>query len=208
MIDARGGQRDRTAAPAAGRTGQPSRTLLVGGALALLLFSRPLGAHAVPSRLDGVAALVGGIAAGPGVDVILRSDVELRAHLDGMRNGGELALGELPAASLAAALHALLGEHVIAREARRLQVVRASAADVADEKARMLAAAGGSERVDRLFAALGASLDELDAIASRRALVGAFLSANLEGASVTNGELERWVTQLRARTPLHVYATW
>jgi hypothetical protein len=43
-----------------------------------------------------------------------------------------------------------------------------------------------------LLAELSASADELDAIARRRALVGAFLSANLEGVTVvTDAEVER-----------------
>ena len=49
-------------------------------------------------RLDGLAAVVGGEGPGPGVDVILRSDVELRARiaLSG-RTRGPLPLGAIPA---------------------------------------------------------------------------------------------------------------
>jgi hypothetical protein len=43
-----------------------------------------------------------------------------------------------------------------------------------------------------LLEALGAAEDELDVIAHRRALVGAFLSANLQGVTVvTDSEVER-----------------
>jgi hypothetical protein len=43
-----------------------------------------------------------------------------------------------------------------------------------------------------LLGALGAGSDELDAIARRRAVVGAFLSANLQGVTtVTDSEVER-----------------
>lgn len=165
-------------------------------------------ASAPPMRVDGVAALVGGHAVASGVDVILRSDVELRAHLERAARGGDAAAGPLSPALLTATLNAIVDEHVIAREARRLQVTRASTADVAAERDRLVASAGGPERVARLLDALGARAEELDAIAARRALVGAFMSANLARASVDSGELARWVEQLRARTPLQVYATW
>ena len=94
-----------------------------------------------------------------------------------------------------------------------------------------------------LLTALGADDDEIEAIARRRALVGAFLAANLEGVTViTDAEVEaalqadqqagpdtpslradtrtrlarealahtiaRWVTVLRARTPMRVFVAY
>lgn len=164
---------------------------------------------AEPARIpiDGIAAVVGGKAPAPGVDVILRSDVELRARLELLGQGDGSASGLLPNALLAATLNAMVGEHVIAREARRLQVVRASAADVARERERLIRSAGGLARLQQALDAWGVPTAEVDAIARRRALVGAFLSANLAGgAAIANGELERWVTLLRARTPMQLYA--
>jgi hypothetical protein len=143
-------------------------------------------------RLDGLAAVVGGTAPGPGVDTVLQSDVELRARIAWTgRQKGPLSLPELPGNVLHAALQEIIGEQLIAREARRVQAATPNAADIERERVRLLRSAGGKERMDALLAALSASPDEVDAIARRRALVGAFLSANLEGvAVVTEAEAE------------------
>jgi hypothetical protein len=157
-------------------------------------------------HLDGIAAIIGGLVPAPGVDVILQSDVELRARLEQLVTTSAEPSGDLPRTLLASALNALVGEHVIAREARRLQVVRADAADLQRERDRLLASSGGAARLQALLDRFGVRADEIEAAARRRALVGAFLRANLEGpAAATNGELERWVTLLRARTPLRIY---
>ena len=58
----------------------------------------------VAVRADGVAAVVGGQAPGPGVDLVLRSDVELRARLDAAAVRGDPGGGLLGAAQLRAAL--------------------------------------------------------------------------------------------------------
>jgi hypothetical protein len=151
-------------------------------------------------RLDGLAAVVGGRAPGPGVDVILQSDVELRARIAWAgETRGALGMLELPSSVLAAALQEIIGEQLIAREARRVQAATPSAADIERERVRLLRAAGGEARMRALLAALGAGQDELDAIARRRALVGAFLSANLEGVTVvTEAEAERALEQDKA----------
>jgi len=50
-----------------------------------------------------------------------------------------------------------------------------------------------------LLAALGATSNEVDAIAQRRALVGAFLQANLEGETVvTDAQVERAYAERQA----------
>jgi hypothetical protein len=184
--------------------------------LAILLFA----ASAAPSRLsadssqapehrahlDGIAAIIGGLVPLSGVDVILQSDVELHARLERLATTGAAPRDDLPRASLASALNALVGEYVIAREARRLQVVRAEAADLERERQRLVARSGGPARLQALLDAFGVRADEIEAGARRRALVAAFLRANLEGPTAgSNGELERWVSLLRARTPLRIY---
>jgi hypothetical protein len=156
-------------------------------------FGSPAGAEDTPSRLDGLAAVIGGRAPGPGVDAVLQSDVELRARIAWSARGtGEPATDPLPAGLLKAALQEIIGEQLIAREARRVQAATPSLADIERERRRLVASAGGGERLQALLSALSASPEEVDAIARRRALVGAFLSANLEGvAVVTDAEAER-----------------
>jgi hypothetical protein len=160
-------------------------------ALALLLASQAWAQHG--TRLDGIAAVVGANAPGPGVDVILQSDVELRARLALAASVDDPgALEPLPSSLLRATLNQLIGESLIAREAQRVQATAPDRADVERERTRLLRSAGGAERVQRLMFALAANDDELDAIAQRRAQVGAFLSANLEGVTVvTERELAR-----------------
>lgn len=74
-------------------------------------------------RADGIAAVIGGSAPGPSVDVILRSDVELRARI-ALSGQSERATGfePLPLPLLRAALDQLVGEALIAREAERVRV--------------------------------------------------------------------------------------
>ena len=163
-------------------------------ASALSLAASVGGARAdEPVRVDGLAAVVGGHAPGPGVDTILQSDVELRARIAWSARGTADPAGDpLPDRVLAAALSEIIGAQLIAREARRVQAASPSAADVERERRRLLASAGGVERVRSLLSSLAASPDELEVIARRRALVGAFLSANLEGVTVvTEAEVER-----------------
>lgn len=152
-----------------------------------------VGAQDLGVRVDGIAAVIGGPAPSADVEVILRSDVELRARM-ALAGGDttELPLGPLPLNLLAATLREIVGEHLIAREARKLQAATAGASERAAEHARLVLALGGGARVQALFTALGADPAELDAAAERRALVSAFLRANLEGATVvTDAQVER-----------------
>lgn len=178
---------DRARAATSRRAAIAALAIVFGPALASPVRAEPV------VRLDGLAAVVGGRAPGPGVDVILQSDVELRARIAWARETrGAIDVQELPSSVLAAALQEIIGEQLIAREARRVQAATPSAADIERERVRLLRAAGGEPRMRALLAALGAGQDELDAIARRRALVGAFLSANLEGVTVvTQAEAER-----------------
>lgn len=167
--------------------------------LAALLASVPCAGRAqvavVPEgvRADGVAAVVGGDEPVPGTDVILQSDVELRAriHLAG-KMPGPLPTGPLPTGLLRATLNELIGEVLIAREAERVQIAQPTKQDIEQQEARLENEAGGADRLQRLLERVGASFEEVRVMARRQAVVQAFLAANLEGATVvTDAELER-----------------
>jgi hypothetical protein len=148
-------------------------------------------------RADGLAASIGG-GSGEEAEVILRSDVDLRARMSlagqGARTASadQAALSTPPASLLEATLNELVGEALIAREAQRVQVAMPSSADIQHEKQRLVLMVGGRARLDALLQSAGADESEIDAIAKRRAITAAFLSANLEGAMVvTDGEIEQ-----------------
>jgi len=151
---------------------------------------------AVP--LDGVAAVVGGSGAGPDVDVILRSDVELRARilLSGERR--RVVEGPIPGFWLAQALEQMVGESLIAREAERVRLATPTAADQQQERAHLQELAGGAQQLAALMALMQVSQAELDTMVRRRALVAVFLTANLDRATViTDAEVERAYEQAR-----------
>lgn len=154
-------------------------------ALALLLTSVGASAQA-PARVEGVAALVGGTSPGTGTTVILRTDVVLLARIALAGQSEPLPVGRVPAPLLAAALDELIGEVLIEREAERLRAARPSDVEIARERARLEEQAGGAERLAALLQAVGASSEEIDAVALRRAHVSAFLRANLEGSTVVS----------------------
>jgi hypothetical protein len=162
-------------------------------ALACVLWGAGTSAQGTPVRLDGVAAVVGSAASGAEAQLILRSDVELRARMAlAGRSAGELRIGTLPDDLLAATLREIVGEHLIEREARRVAVAPPSEAEVVEETRRLARAAGGRPRLSVLLDALAADEAEIERIARRRAHVAAFLRANLEGATVvTDAEVER-----------------
>jgi hypothetical protein len=137
------------------------------------------------TRADGIAAIVGGEAPGPGVEIVLRTDVSLRARiiLSG-RLGRPAATVPLPRDLFFATLDQLVGEVLIAREAERVNVTPPTEADLARETARLEEEAGGSANLLELVRGLGATNAEVDLISHRRALVAQFLRANLEGTSV------------------------
>jgi hypothetical protein len=192
----------------ASRRRRSSARRLAIGCAALLAGSGSLAAGprlaqaqlTIATRVEGVAAAIGG-AAGEPADVILQSDVELRARLLLLGRDERSALYlELPSGLLSAALRELIGEKLIAREAERVQITRPTPGMVAQERQRLVAAAGGSERVQTLLATLGASPAEIDQMAERRALVGAFLRANLEGTTViTDREIDAQIARERGR---------
>lgn len=143
-------------------------------------------------RVEGVAALVGGTTPGPGVVAILRSDVVLRARI-ALAGASDAPLSApIPASLLAATLDEVIGEVLIAREADRLRAAQPAAEEVARERARLEAQAGGADALAAIVREEGVGEAELDAIARRRAYVGAFLRANLEGSTaVSDAQLVR-----------------
>jgi hypothetical protein len=142
-------------------------------------------------RLDGIAAVVGGLAPGAGVISIFRSDVELRARMAVLGQATlRDALGALPDALLRASLDELVGEALIAVEAARLNLERPSAQELVEERARLLGGRGDAGSTRELLAALGVGERELADWIARRAVVNGFLQANLEGTlEISNDEL-------------------
>jgi hypothetical protein len=142
-------------------------------------------------RVEGLAAVVGGLAPSEGVISILRSDVEFRARVALAGAGAtDAALTPIPPSLLKASFEELLGEALIASEASRISLAAPSAEDLRDERERFAVRAGGEASLAKLRTDLGVSTRELDALVRRRAVVSAFLKANLEGTlEVTPGEL-------------------
>jgi hypothetical protein len=164
---------------------------LCGLLLACAVTATPAAAEDRPVRLDGIAAVIGGAAPGPETLQLLRSDVELRARLAILRDSSiEVALGPLASGVLSASLAELLGEGLIALEARRLNLEPPSPQARAEERSRLVEAAGPA--APELLSRLGVSEREISTWAERRAVVSGFLAANLEGTlDVSNMELER-----------------
>jgi hypothetical protein len=164
------------------------RRALAWLALAALGGSWSAGARAdarglgTPVLLDGLAALVGGTTPGEGVLVILRSDVELRARLSLLAAGAtDVTRAPLAAPLLKATLEELLGEALIAIEAGRLGLAAPTPGELAVARQALVPASASEQAFRELLASLSVSATELDEIARRRAVVGAFLAANLEG---------------------------
>jgi hypothetical protein len=151
----------------------------------------PIAARGI--RADGIAAVVGDRSPGPNATLVLRSDVALYARiiLSG-RIEGSASTTPLPVDLLAATLEQIVGEVLIAREAERVRVAPPNEADLAHERERLFAEAGGEQKLRELVRRASASVDEIEAIITRRALVGAFLRLNLEGTTViTDAEVDR-----------------
>jgi hypothetical protein len=142
--------------------------------------------------VDGLAAVLGGADPLDPPRPILRSDVELRARLALLGRDAERALyATLPSALLQATLDELIGQHLIAIEAERVQIPAPRPADIARELENLEREAGGPAALSRLLSHLDATRQDLESMALRRALVSAFLRANLEGVTVvTEPEVE------------------
>jgi len=148
-----------------------------------------VGSHVL---VDGVAAVLGGGNALEPARTILQSDVELRARLLLLNRGHDRAfVPQLPRSLLAATLNELIGEHLIAIEAERVRIAAPGQTEVQRELVQIEREADGPIELMQLLSWLGASQTELDAMAERRALIAAFLRANLEGVSVvTDAEID------------------
>jgi|GEM_PF-1877609 len=139
---------------------------------------------------EGVVAVVGGPTPGPTTDVVLLSDVELRARIE-LAVASDGSLREVPHDLLAATLEEIIGEILVAREATRLGTPDPSDGDIRREYDRLVASVGGPAILTALLARVGASSPEIDAIATRRARVTAFFRANLEGSGdISDAQLE------------------
>jgi len=162
---------------------------VVLAALARGAAAQPRGAR---TRVEGVAAWVGGTGRGSGATPILRSDVELRARMAIAGQTGRITRVVLPEGLLAATLRQLVGEVLIEREADRLRAEVPSEEAIERARARLAEESGGVAVLGQLTEALGVSARELEAIARRRAYVEAFLRANLEGNTVvSDSQVER-----------------
>jgi len=154
--------------------------LLTGHAVARAQLSTIAGG----ARVDGVQIVVGGLAPGPSVIMILQSDVELRARLSLLRGAGEdAALGPLPQDLLRATQQELLGEALIASEAARLALATPTRRALERERQRFVMGSGGRTVLMSLLEKLGVTPRELDEIVARRVVVSEFLEANLAGTS-------------------------
>jgi hypothetical protein len=139
---------------------------------------------------EALVAVVGGDTPSASTDAILLSDVELVARL-ALARGGDGALPLTPPL-LQAALEQLIGEILIRREAARLHAAEPTADAIRRQREAIERAVGGAEALAGLLARLGASPDELQATAIRRAAVESFLGANLEGTTdVTDADVAR-----------------
>lgn len=184
------------------RTSKLQVLAAVGGgiwclALLLLLSAAPVLAQSPaqfgePILVDGLAAVLGGADTLDVPRPILHSDVELRARLALLGRDPERGLSAaLPHSLLRATLDELIGEQLIAVEAERVQIPAPRAVDINQELQTIERQAGGSAAIAELLSRMDASRSDLEAMALRRAMVSAFLRANLEGVTVvTEAEVD------------------
>lgn len=177
------------------RAAGQSRGARLGWALAsLLALAAGLGRARVEAQqedalpAEALVAIVGAETPQEGTDLVLFSDVDLRARLDLGPRGSTLA----PSRALyAATLDEILGEILIAREAERLQASEPSEAEVRVQRARLVATLGGEDALMALLDRTGADRAEIDVLARRRAVVENFLRANLAGTTtVSDAQVE------------------
>ncbi len=145
-----------------------------------------------PVRIDGIAALVGGRSPGPGVDLVLHSDIDLLARLRLARERPDFPLeGAIPARLRVAVRDGIVNEVLIVREARRVAAPEPDDTVLREERQRLSRQAGGERTFREIVAALHVSSEEIDAIVARRAAVAAFLRAQLEeGLEPSDAEVE------------------
>lgn len=158
-----------------------------------LLVIAPAGALAQRSDelpAEALVAVVGAETPSAGTDEVLLSDVELRARIEVRSAGHDVTRERLGVELYAATLEEIVGELLVAREAARLGQPAPSDEAVRAQRDRLALSVGGGDAMRTLLADAGATDDELDAIARRRAVVEAFFRANLEGnTSISDAEL-------------------
>jgi hypothetical protein len=166
----------RDARPVGGA--RPALTLVL-----LVAIAGPARAQEAPLPVEALVAIVGAETPEEGTDLVLLSDVELRARLD----LGPAGVSVRPSRPLlAATLDEIVGELLIAREATRLRATDPADVDVRAQRERLVQTLGGEAHVRALLASMHATEAELDVIARRRAYVDAFLRANLEGSTTVS----------------------
>lgn len=162
--------------------------MALGALLALL--GAPLHSSAQRLPAEAIAATVGGPTPAAGVDVVLLSDVELRARIE-LALAGSPDVRRVPPELEVATLEQIVGELLVAREATRLGTAEPSEADRRREHDRLVTTLGGPDGVQAFLRRFDATMAELDAIAERRARVSAFFRANLEGTGeISDAQVE------------------
>lgn len=152
--------------------------------IALAMFAPSMAAaQDAPLPAEALVAIVGADTPQDGTDLVLFSDVDLRARLD----LGPSGVSVTPTRALyAATLQEILGEILIAREAQRLRASEPSPAEIRTQRDRLVATLGGEAALAALLGRIGADPAEIEAIARRRAVVEAFLRANLAGTTTVS----------------------
>lgn len=183
-----------TEARAAERDGRLTGARGATLALALALACPAALVHAQPgTRLpaEALVAVIGAETPSEDTDEVLLSDVELRARIELRGAGHDVTRERLDVELYAATLEEIVGELLVAREARRLGQPPPDEAAVRAQRDRLVLSVGGPDAMRALLSDAGADDAELDVIALRRAVVEAFFRANLEGnTSISDAELE------------------
>lgn len=136
---------------------------------------------------EGVVAWVGGEGPGRSARPILRSDVDLIAWLS-----GRTPVGERPSRdALRDSLSVLVREWIVWLEAQRLGEPSPSERELRAERRRLLERVGGADQVLSELERIGVGNLELQAVAERRATVGAFLARTVRGRDVSEQEVEQ-----------------
>lgn len=151
----------------------------------LVVLCAPVLVHAQADALpaEALVAIVGAETPQAGTDLVLLSDVDLRARIDLGPSGASVG----PTRALyAATLDEIIGEILIAREAGRLRASEPTDADIRTQRDRLVATLGGDAPLALLLDRVGAARDEIDVIARRRAVVESFLRANLAGTTTVS----------------------
>lgn len=172
----------------------PKTTEPAYGAIALvataLIATSARAQDALGLPAEALVAVVGAETPSEGTDEVLLSDVELRARLELRGAGHAVSRDRLDLDLYAATLEEIVGELLVAREARRLAQPEPEPGAVREQRDRLVLSVGGEAAMSALLREAGADPSEIDVIAARRAVVEAFFRANLEGnTSISDAEV-------------------